>query len=119
MRIKSSHTSRCDSLQRSTETRRFMGAPPPCPWMLPERPVCRSRDSLSPVTIQNDRTAGLARPEASTNPRTFPIFSAPPPPVDQVAIEERVGALAKRSIKKGAKVAGLKLAVRMMDLTTL
>jgi deoxyribose-phosphate aldolase len=43
----------------------------------------------------------------------------PPPPVDQVAIEERVGALAKRSIKKEAKVFGLKLAVRMMDLTTL
>ncbi len=43
----------------------------------------------------------------------------PPPPVDQVSIEERVSALAKRSIKKGAKVFGLKLAVRMMDLTTL
>jgi deoxyribose-phosphate aldolase len=43
----------------------------------------------------------------------------PPPPVDQVAIEERVGALAKRSIKKEAKVFGLKLAIRMMDLTTL
>jgi deoxyribose-phosphate aldolase len=40
-------------------------------------------------------------------------------PVDQVAVEERAQALAKRSIKGGAKVAGLKLAVRMMDLTTL
>jgi deoxyribose-phosphate aldolase len=30
-----------------------------------------------------------------------------------------VGALAKRSLKKGAKVAGLKLAISMMDLTTL
>ena len=43
----------------------------------------------------------------------------PPVPVDQVAVEERVQALAKRSIKKQAKVQGLKLAVSMMDLTTL
>jgi hypothetical protein len=39
--------------------------------------------------------------------------------VDQVAIEERVASLAKRSIKKATKVSGLKLAVAMMDLTTL
>jgi deoxyribose-phosphate aldolase len=42
-----------------------------------------------------------------------------PPPVDAVAVEERAAALGKRSIKKAAKVAGLKLSVRMMDLTTL
>lgn len=41
------------------------------------------------------------------------------PPVDQVYVEERAAALGKRSIKKETKVAGLKLAVRMMDLTTL
>ncbi len=46
-------------------------------------------------------------------------FNPASPPVDQVAVEERVAALAKRSIKKGAKVAGLRLAVAMMDLTTL
>src|SRR5690242_17837923 len=34
-------------------------------------------------------------------------------------VEERAAALGKRSIKKAAKVAGLKLAVSMMDLTTL
>jgi deoxyribose-phosphate aldolase len=39
--------------------------------------------------------------------------------VDQVAVEERAASLAKRSIKKAAKVVGLKLAVSMMDLTTL
>jgi deoxyribose-phosphate aldolase len=39
--------------------------------------------------------------------------------VDRIAVEERVAALAKRSIKKQAKVAGLKLAVSMIDLTTL
>jgi deoxyribose-phosphate aldolase len=42
-----------------------------------------------------------------------------PPPVDAVAVEERAAALAKRSIKKAAKISGLKLAISMMDLTTL
>src|SRR5262245_53486272 len=46
----------------------------------------------------------------------FPLVA---PPVDQVAVEERVARLAKRSIKKATKVSGLKLAVAMMDLTTL
>ena len=41
------------------------------------------------------------------------------PPVDQVGIEERAGSLAKRSIKKGAKQAGIRLAISMLDLTTL
>jgi deoxyribose-phosphate aldolase len=36
-----------------------------------------------------------------------------------VGVEERAAALAKRSLKKSAKVAALRLAVRMMDLTTL
>src|SRR4051812_19911129 len=39
--------------------------------------------------------------------------------VDQVALEERAASLAKRSIKKEAKVFALELAVRMTDLTTL
>jgi len=39
--------------------------------------------------------------------------------VDAVALEERAASLAKRSIKKDAKVFALELAVRMMDLTTL
>jgi deoxyribose-phosphate aldolase len=41
------------------------------------------------------------------------------PPVDAVALETRAADLATRSIKKKAKVEGLKLAIRMMDLTTL
>ena len=40
-------------------------------------------------------------------------------PVDQIAIEERVAKFATRSIKKGSKIQGLKLAVSMVDLTTL
>src|SRR5438105_2784017 len=39
--------------------------------------------------------------------------------VDQVMAEERAAAFAKRSIKTSAKLAGLKMAVTMMDLTTL
>jgi deoxyribose-phosphate aldolase len=39
--------------------------------------------------------------------------------VDQVMVEERAAAFGKRSIKTSAKLAGLKLAISMMDLTTL
>ena len=41
------------------------------------------------------------------------------PSVDQVMVEERATAFTKRSLKGSAKLAGLKLAVSMMDLTTL
>jgi deoxyribose-phosphate aldolase len=41
------------------------------------------------------------------------------PRVDAVGVEERAAALAKRSIKKEAKRAGIRLAIRMIDLTTL
>jgi deoxyribose-phosphate aldolase len=43
----------------------------------------------------------------------------PLPTVDQVMVEERAAAFTKRSIKTTAKLSGLKLAVSMMDLTTL
>src|SRR6201987_5478589 len=39
--------------------------------------------------------------------------------IDQVAVEARAGELAKRSIKKEAKVWALELAIRCCDLTTL
>ena len=41
------------------------------------------------------------------------------PRVDAVGVEERAAALAKRSIKQTAKRAGIRLAIRMIDLTTL
>ncbi len=41
------------------------------------------------------------------------------PVVDQVGIEERVARFNTRSIKKGSKVQALKLALNMIDLTTL
>jgi deoxyribose-phosphate aldolase len=41
------------------------------------------------------------------------------PTIDQVMAEERAASFAKRSIKTSAKLSGLKLAISMMDLTTL
>ena len=53
----------------------------------------------------------------SSLPRPFDTSRIPR--VDAVGIDERAGALAKRSIKKTAKIAGIKLAISMLDLTTL
>src|SRR5438270_13851210 len=39
--------------------------------------------------------------------------------IDQVMVEERAAGFAKRSIKAKAKLAGLKMAVALMDLTRL
>jgi deoxyribose-phosphate aldolase len=64
-----------------------------------------------------DRGAALFRTGAAGRGGRYALFE--PPAVDAVAVEERAAALAKRSIKKGAKVAGLKLSIAMMDLTTL
>jgi len=49
---------------------------------------------------------------------TIPDFSLSPH-VDQVGIEERASRFTKRSIKNETKVNGLKLALNMIDLTTL
>jgi len=48
----------------------------------------------------------------------IPDFSLSPR-IDQVGIRERVARLQKRSIKKEAKLAGLKMVLNMIDLTTL
>ena len=61
--------------------------------------------------------------QAPALPRGFELPLEPRLPrigsVDQVALEERSGTLAKRSIKREAKLFALELAVRMTDLTTL
>jgi len=49
---------------------------------------------------------------------TVPDFRQSPH-IDQVGVEERAARFTKRSIKKETKVAGLKLALNMIDLTTL
>ena len=46
-------------------------------------------------------------------------FGLSAPTVDKVMVEQRAESFQKRSIKNEAKLAGLKLAVSMMDLTTL
>jgi acyl-CoA reductase-like NAD-dependent aldehyde dehydrogenase len=56
----------------------------------------------------------IARFETARRERNAPH---PAPVVDQVMTEERATAFAKRSIKTSAKLAGLKLAGSMMDLT--
>ncbi|MBP8822283.1 MAG: deoxyribose-phosphate aldolase [Flavobacteriales bacterium] len=50
-----------------------------------------------------------------------PVRSLPTgsPTIDQVGVEERVARIKTRSIKQQAKVAGMKLALGMIDLTTL
>src|SRR5205085_4273714 len=58
----------------------------------------------------------IARFETARRERNAP---RPAPAIDQVMAEERAAAFAKRSIKTSAKLAGLKMAVAMMDLTTL
>ena len=61
--------------------------------------------------------------QAPALPRGFELPLEPRLPrigsVDQVAVEERAASLAKRSIKRDAKLWALDLAIRMMDLTTL
>jgi deoxyribose-phosphate aldolase len=51
-------------------------------------------------------------------PVTLPDLSRIPP-IDTVGVEERIDRLTKRSIKKESKVFALKLALSMIDLTTL
>jgi deoxyribose-phosphate aldolase len=61
--------------------------------------------------------------QARALPRGFELPLEPRLPrigsVDQVAVEARAGELAKRSIKREAKLFALELAIRCMDLTTL
>ncbi|GAB4435023.1 MAG: deoxyribose-phosphate aldolase [Turneriella sp.] len=49
------------------------------------------------------------------NPALDPMYT----PVDEVAVEERVARFKTRSIKNEAKLAGIRLAISMIDLTTL
>ena len=63
-------------------------------------------------------TVSAPRP-SQTSGRVFAEQSHFSPPVDRVMVEERARSLASRSIKKSSKVAGLRLAIGLMDLTTL
>jgi deoxyribose-phosphate aldolase len=56
---------------------------------------------------------------AVSPPAAFRRLSAEVGTVDQIGVEERVAKYTTRSIKRGAKMWGLKKAVSMLDLTTL
>src|SRR5260370_26070709 len=70
----------------------------------------------APALLRTERPASLLR----TSPRPGgPLHFPEVPTVDQVMVEERAASFAKRSIKTGAKLAGLKMVTAMVDLTTL
>ena len=60
-----------------------------------------------------------ARPASSPYRRNLSDALSALVPVDQVGVEERAASLAKRSLKKETKVQALRLAISMIDLTTL
>src|SRR5207253_2563729 len=76
------------------------------------------RPARAPPRLYTDRMA-----QAPALPAGFELPLEPRLPrigsVDAVALEERAASLAKRSIKKQAKVFALELAIRCIDLTTL
>ncbi len=63
------------------------------------------------TTARRDLTTGRHQHLGSLHGRVWAV--------DAVGVEERAASLAKRSIKKDAKLWALDLAIRMMDLTTL
>src|SRR5256885_10460256 len=65
-----------------------------------------------PETVRRQRNAARPAPVVRHG-------ESVPRRIDQVMVEERATAFAKRSIKTSTKLAGLKLAISMMDLTTL
>ena len=64
------------------------------------------------------KTTALLKPAKPVPSLRISRF-APQTTIDQVMVEERAASFTKRSIKTSAKLAGLKMAVSMMDLTTL
>jgi deoxyribose-phosphate aldolase len=75
------------------------------------RVTCFHRSTLQTVAKAPALPRGFELPLEQRLPRIGSI--------DQVAVEQRAGELAKRSIKKEAKVWALELALRCCDLTTL
>ena len=66
----------------------------------------------------------MKSPVPAARPVTQRIYASPTldpmyTPVDEVAVAERVARFKTRSIKNEAKLAGIKLAISMIDLTTL
>jgi deoxyribose-phosphate aldolase len=68
---------------------------------------------MASTPVRLDRTGDGLLPETALGPLLARAA------VDRVGVEERAADLAKRSIKRAAKVTALRLAVAVMDLTTL
>ena len=106
----------------ATASRPPIGARGLGPWAFAAKRCSTSlAESVNFRPVHGSYTQGMA--QAPVLPRGFELPLEPRLPrvgsVDAVALEERAASLAKRSIKKDAKVFALELAVRMMDLTTL
>ena len=84
----------------------------------PRRPVTRPTTSVARDTATRERAQELIRAFDSRAGSLGSLLGRVTP-VDAVGINERVGSLSRRSIKKASKVWALDLAIRMMDLTTL
>src|SRR4051812_8961639 len=88
-----------------------------------DRLLPRTRADLrdAPPRLRHPYTETMA--QAPVLPNGFELPLEPRLPrigsIDAVSLEERAASLAKRSIKKDAKVFALELAIRCMDLTTL
>ncbi len=67
------------------------------------------------------KVSAMTRERPKFLTRHLPLATRPAtvPTVDQIMVEERAASFARRSIKTSAKLAGLKMAVSMCDLTTL
>jgi deoxyribose-phosphate aldolase len=68
------------------------------------------------TSVSRTTDAGV---NGATNARITPDLTFARTPVDRVMADERAASFTKRSIKNEAKDAGLKLAISMVDLTTL
>ena len=69
-----------------------------------------------PIFVRINKQSMAKKKGATATP--IPDFSQSPR-IDKVGVEERVSRFQKRSIKKEAKMQGLRMALNMIDLTTL
>src|SRR6476469_9962876 len=80
-------------------------------------PPARLRPMLTiPMQALSSKMHAPARTKSRNGSSAVSILNLS---IDQVMVEERAAAFGKRSIKTSAKLSGLKLAISMMDLTTL
>src|SRR5882757_1306490 len=82
-------------------------------------PAPRFRSIMKTLAAPAHAPRSTLRASPAVGHRLSPVGYSSVPTVDAIMAEERAAAFTKRSIKTSAKLAGLKMAVSMMDLTTL